>query len=213
MRAVGGRLEKSLPNNSWERVEFWRSQLHGEMRNKTIRHPRQGSHPPPPAQSYQCLFLQTGDHSNQHRCYVIEGSSWSWWMTQPLWTMAWAGPSHLWNASRLNRFSLILLLITHCVRLESHLIKSTKVWPPKFKRDRKKLCMLSVESICLFYNLGIRISNFFKKNLWHSIRTGINQYPILESSKILSVQSKKKNLLLEKKKGTKTYFVNARPLT
>ena len=30
------------------------------------------------------------------------------------------------------------------------------------------------------------ISSFFK-NLWHSLKTGLNQYPILESSKLMSV--------------------------
>ena len=46
--------------------------------------------------------------------------------------------------------------------------------------------MLLVESICLFYNLGIRISIFFF-NLWHSLKTGLNKYPILDSSKLMSV--------------------------
>ena len=42
-------------------------------------------------------------------------------------------------------------------------MKPTIVWPPKFKRGGGaggETPHVSVESICLFYNPGIRISNF-----------------------------------------------------
>ena len=158
VRSAG--TEKSLPNHYWGRVEF---RGHGPMERdeEWVPKVRQAglSHMSTSPGGSGLVYSETGDPSSySHRRLALEGSSWCQWMVQPGQRVSkdWAGPSHLWNAS------LTWLLIIHCVGLEFHLIKPTIVWPPKFERGvgGEELCMLPVESICLFYKLGIRISNF-----------------------------------------------------
>lgn len=184
-----GKSEESLPNNSWERGESWRSQPHGQ-RWEIIRHqaPQAGFPTPWPALFSLCFFLAR----LEMLAAVATGAlSWEVLRDDSARPERWPDLSQSFSPLKCQWTERIWFhLVVHYMLYETGLSlnKTNQCGLPNLrereskkekKKEGEKLGMLSVWSVCLVFNPDIQISEFVQ-NLWHLIRTWINQYPFLE---------------------------------